>query len=368
MSLTTEQPATTGPRLHAFHRLEVADIRRETEDTVSVAFAVPPELAELYRFLPGQHLTFRTTDDDGSEVRRSYSICVSPDDGELRVAVKHVPEGRFSAWANTRLAVGDTVEVMTPSGRFTVTPDPAAARHYLAIAAGSGITPVMSIVRSVLAREPGSTVTLVYGNRGVANIIFREQLDDLKNAYMHRLQVLHVLSREHRDVELLNGRVTGEKVRELAATVLDLDSVDEVFLCGPEPMTMEVRAALLDLGVEPTHLHLELFGTPHVRADTIRPVVAGDARRVTVVLNGVSTVLDISPADTVLDTALAAGLDLPFSCKGGVCATCRAKVCDGEVEMAVNYALEPWEVEAGFVLTCQSRPVSATVTVDYDQS
>jgi ring-1,2-phenylacetyl-CoA epoxidase subunit PaaE len=365
MSLTTEQPAATGPRLHAFHRLTVADIRRETDDTVSVSFAVPPELAEHYRFLPGQHLTFRTTE-DGVEVRRSYSICVGMDDGELRVAVKQVPGGRFSAWANTRLAVGDQVEVMTPSGRFTVTPDPAVARHYLAIAAGSGITPVMSIVRSVLAREPASTVTLVYGNRGVGSIIFRDQLDDLKNVHMQRLQVLHVLSREHRDIELFNGRITAEKVRELAATVLDLDSVDEVYLCGPEPMTMEVRAALLDLGVEPTRLHLELFGTPHVSAATVRPVVAGDARRVTVVLNGVSTGLDVSPADTVLDAALAAGLDLPFSCKGGVCATCRAKVCDGAVEMAVNYALEPWEVDAGFVLTCQSRPVSPAVTVDYD--
>jgi len=365
VSLTPTPTRAAGA--HTFHRLPVVDIRPETDDTVSVAFAVPPELAELYRFVPGQHLTFRTTE-NGEEVRRSYSICAGLDDGELRVAVKHVPGGRFSGWANTRLRVGDEVEVMTPSGRFTLSPDPAHARHYLAIAAGSGITPVMSILSSVLAREPDSTFTLVYGNRGVTSIIFREQLDDLKNRYLQRLQVLHLLSRERQDVDLLNGRITAEKVRELAATVIELDSVNETFLCGPEPMTMEVREALLDLGVPPTHIHLELFGTPHVSAAVVRPVVAGDARHLTVVLNGVKTELDISPADTVLDAALASGLDLPFSCKGGVCATCRAKVCEGAVEMAVNYALEPWETEAGFVLTCQSRPVSAAVTVDYDQS
>lgn len=352
---------------YAFHRLAVADIRRETGDTVSVAFAVPDDLAEAYRFQHGQHLTLRAVL-DGEEVRRSYSICSGVDDVELRVAVKHVPDGVFGTWVHESLRVGDLVDVMTPAGRFTTPIDPAHHRHYLAVAAGSGITPVMSILRTVLAREPHSTFTLVYGNRTVSSIIFRDELNDLKNRYVDRLQVLHVLSRQQLEAPLLNGRVTGEKVHALARGVIDVDSVDEAFLCGPEPMTLEVRDALVALGMDPRHVHLELFGTPHVTAARVGPAGAdtGETRHLTVVLSGVKTEVDAPVTSTVLEAGIAAGLDLPFSCKGGVCATCRAKVCDGEVDMATNYALEPWEVEAGYVLTCQSRPVSSSVTVDYD--
>ncbi len=351
----------------AFHPLAVADIRRETDDTVSVAFAVPAGLADAYRFEHGQHLTLRVVL-DGEEVRRSYSICSGTDDGELRVAVKHVPGGRLSGWVHETLRVGDRVDVMTPAGRFTTPLDPANRKHYLAVAAGSGITPVMSILRTVLAREPHSTFTLVYGNRTVASIIFRDELNDLKNRYVDRLQVLHVLSRQQLDAPLLNGRVTGDRMRALARRAIDVASVDEAFLCGPEPMTLEVKDALVDLGIDPRHVHLELFGTPHVTSARVGPPGAGsgERREATVVLGGVKTEIDVPVTSTVLEAGLAAGLDLPFSCTGGVCATCRAKVCDGEVDMATNYALEPWEVEAGYVLTCQSRPVTPSVTVDYD--
>ncbi len=352
---------------YAFHSLTVADVRRETDDTVSVAFAVPDELADPYRFAPGQHLTLRIVL-AGEELRRSYSVCSGVDDGELRVAVKRVPGGRFSGWVHETLRVGDRVEVMTPAGRFTTALDPDGRRHYLAVAAGSGITPVMSILRTVLAREPHGTFTLVYGNRTVSSIIFRDALNDLKDRYLDRLQVLHVLSRQQLDAPLLNGRITGEKMHALARGVLDVEAVDEAFLCGPEPMTLEVRDALAELGMDLRHVHLELFGTPHVTSARVGPAGAdaGEVREVTVVLGGVKTGVSVPVTKTVLEAGLAAGLDLPFSCQGGVCATCRAKVCDGEVDMATNYALEPWEVEAGYVLTCQSRPVTASVTVDYD--
>ena len=352
--------------MHTFHPLRVADVREETDDTVSIAFAVPPDLHAAYDFAPGQHLTLRTTF-DGEELRRSYSICSSPDDRELRVAVKHVPGGRFSGWVRAALRPGDVVDVLTPSGRFTIPLDPEQAKSYLAVAAGSGITPVISILKAVLTREPKSEFTLIYGNRRVSSIIFRDELDDLKNRFLDRLQVCHVLSREHQDVPLLSGRLDAGKLRQFGRTLVDLDTVDEVLLCGPEPLTAELRDTLIDLGVDPRHIHLELFGTP-VTTSRVEPVDDGGAHEVTIVLNGVKTDLAVSSTASVLDAALQAGLDLPFSCKGGVCATCRARVCEGTVEMAANYALEPWEVEAGFVLTCQSRPTSERVVVDYDQA
>lgn len=348
-----------------FHPLRVSDVRRETADTVSVAFDVPPELAEAYTFEPGQHLTFRVPGPDGDEVRRSYSICSGLDDGELRVAVKNLPGGVFGVYANERMQVGDVLDVMTPVGRFTTTFDPSAARSYLGIAAGSGITPVMSLIRSALRREPRSRFTLVYGNRGPSTVIFREQLEDLKDRYLDRLQVIHVFSREQQQAPLLNGRIDAEKLQVLARSLLDVPSYDEVFVCGPEEMTLTTRDTLVELGAEPTHVHLELFGshapsTPRPHRET------GDRRHITVILNGVRTQLDAHPDDTVLEAGQLAGLDLPFSCRGGVCSTCRAKLLEGSVQMDVNYALEPWETDAGFVLTCQSHPTTDDIVVDYD--
>jgi ring-1,2-phenylacetyl-CoA epoxidase subunit PaaE len=348
-----------------FHPLLVSDVRRETADTVSIALQVPEELRAAYLFEPGQHVAFRVRGPAGEEVRRSYSICSGLDDGELRVAVKSLPGGVFGVYANERLQPGDVLDVMTPTGRFTTTLDPAHAKSYLGIAAGSGITPVMSLIRSALGREPRSRFTLVYGNRGPSTMIFREALEDLKDRHLDRLQIVHVFSREQQQVPLFNGRIDGDKLRALATTLLHVPSYDEVFVCGPEPMTLTARETLLELGADPMHVHLELFGT-HAPASPRRHRETTDRRRMTILLNGISTQVEAHPDDTVLQAGQAAGLDLPYSCKGGVCATCRAKLLDGEVEMDVNYALEQWELDAGFVLTCQSRPTTDHLTVDYD--
>ena len=348
-----------------FHPLRVVDVRRETADTVSIAFEVPDELRAAYDFEPGQHLTVRVPGPDGDEVRRSYSICSGLDDGELRVAVKNLPGGVFGVYANERLQPGELLDVMTPAGRFTTALDPAHEKSYLGIAAGSGITPVISLVRSILAREPKSRFTLVYGNRGPTTVIFRDALEDLKDRYLDRLQIVHVFSREQQQAPLLNGRIDADKLRALARGLLDVPSYDEVFVCGPEQMTLTAREALVELGADAAHVHLELFGShatpaPRPHRDT------GDRRQITVILNGLKTEVSAHPDDTVLEAGQLAGLELPFSCKGGVCATCRAKVLDGAVEMDVNYALEPWETEAGFVLTCQSHPTTDRLVVDYD--
>jgi ring-1,2-phenylacetyl-CoA epoxidase subunit PaaE len=348
-----------------FHPLRVCDVRKETADTVSVAFEVPADLAAAYRFEPGQHLTFRVPGPDGDEVRRSYSISSGVDDGELRVAVKHIPGGVFGAYAATTLKPGDVLDVMTPVGRFTTALDPANEKSYLGIAAGSGITPVISLIRSALAREPRSRFTLVYANRGPTSVIFKEALDDLKDRYLSRFEVIHVFSREQQAVPLLNGRLTGDKLRALAGPLLDVPSYDEIFVCGPEPMTLEARDTFVELGADPRHVHLELFGSiapsaPRPHAET------ADRRRLTFIYNGVKTDVEAHPDDTVLEAGEFAGLDLPYSCRGGVCSTCRAKVLDGAVEMDHNYALEPWETEAGFVLTCQSHPTTDELVVDYD--
>jgi ring-1,2-phenylacetyl-CoA epoxidase subunit PaaE len=348
-----------------FHPLRVLDVRRETADTVSLAFEVPDELTGEYAFEPGQHLTFRIPGPAGDEVRRSYSISSGVDDGELRVAVKNIPGGVFGVYACTQLKPGDVLDVMTPVGRFTTTLDPANAKSYLGIAAGSGITPVISLARSVLTREPHSRFTLVYGNRGPTSVIFKEALDDLKDQHLARFEVLHVFSREQQAVPLLNGRVTGEKLRALSKTLLDIPSYDEIFICGPEPMTLEARDTLVELGAARTHVHLELFGSiapsaPRPHTDT------ADRRQLTFIYNGVKTDVEAHPDDTVLEAGELAGLDLPYSCRGGVCSTCRAKVVEGTVEMDHNYALEPWETQDGFVLTCQSHPTTDRLIVDYD--
>jgi ring-1,2-phenylacetyl-CoA epoxidase subunit PaaE len=348
-----------------FHPLRVSDVRRETADTVSVAFEVPDELREAYAFSPGQHLTFRMPGPSGDEVRRSYSICSGLDDGELRVAVKSLPGGVFGVYANEKLQPGELLDVMTPVGRFTTTLAPANVKSYLGIAAGSGITPVISLVRSALGREPRSTFTVVYGNRGPSTVIFRDALEDLKDRYLDRLQVIHVFSREQQQAELLNGRIDADKLRLLAKSLLDVSSYDEVFICGPEEMTLTARDTVVELGADAAHVHLELFGShlpaaPRPHRETV------DRRRISITVNGVTTQVEGHPDDTVLEAGELAGLDLPYSCRGGVCSTCRAKVLEGSVEMDNNYALEPWETQAGFVLTCQSHPTTDHLVVDYD--
>jgi len=353
-----------------FHPLTVADIRRETPDAVSIAFAVPPDLRDAYRFTPGQYLTLKA-EVDGEEMRRSYSICSGLDDGELRIAVKQVEGGRFSPFVNTALRPGEPIEVMTPMGRFGVVPDPGAARVFLGLACGSGITPILSILKSVLAREPGSRFFLFYGNRTTQSILFREILEDLKDRFVDRLSVFHVLSREAQDVAVLNGRLDGAKVRLLLPRIVPAQTIDHAFLCGPETMLGETEAALTALGVDKTKIHVERF-TP-AEGGAVRPVarriVPQDAPKALaeIILDGSRHGFPVAEGEALVDAALRAGLELPYSCKGGMCCTCRAKVVEGAVAMTQNFSLEPWEVEAGFVLTCQAHPTTPRVVVDYDQ-
>lgn len=355
-----------------FNELKVKDIRQETDDCVSIAFEVPESLKKDYLFTQGQYLTVKRQI-NGEEIRRSYSICSSPLDNDLRVAVKKVPGGRFSTFANEQLQVGDELAVMTPMGRFFTELNPANEHSYVAFAAGSGITPVMSIMKTVLQREPKSDFTLFYGNRATDSIIFREQIEALKNTFMGRLSVHHILSREQQDSELFYGRIDGEKCGVFCEKFFDPQAVDAFFLCGPYQMIEEVKKQLLERGVDKKNIHFELFtseGAPPPQATRKKKEekeLEDVEAMVTITLDGSSLEFPLSSkGETILDAALKAGADLPFSCKGGVCSTCRAKVRSGEVKMDVNYALEPEEVEQGYVLTCQSHPRTDHVHVDFD--
>lgn len=353
-----------------FHDLKVAAIARETPEAVAVAFEIPDALRETFAFRPGQYLTL-ATDIDGKEARRSYSICSAPGEPTLRVGVKRVADGRFSSFVNERLSVGDTIRVMPPEGRFTSL---AGERHdYVLIAAGSGITPMLSIAKTVLGHEPDSTITLIYGNRSTDTIMFREELEDLKDRHMRRFSVVHLLSREAQDVELFNGRIDGVRITELANRgLIDVAAADGIFLCGPGEMIDEVSTALKALGVEEDRIRFERFtpsgDAPAPRARSARAQEAAEAGvEIEVVLDGVRRAFPMAEADaTVLDAAHRAGLEIPYSCAGGMCCTCRCRVAEGEAEMAVNYSLQPWEIEAGFTLACQTRPTSKRLVLDFD--
>ncbi|TVS03034.1 MAG: phenylacetate-CoA oxygenase/reductase subunit PaaK [Rhodobacteraceae bacterium] len=353
-----------------FHPLKVTDVLHDTRDSVIVTLQAPE--AEAFRFIQGQYLTFRR-DFDGQEIRRSYSICSGLDDGNLRVGIKRVDGGAFSTWANENLAPGDMLEAMPPAGNFHVPLAPDEARHYLGFAGGSGITPVLSIIRTVLAREPKSRFTLIYANRQISSIMFREELEDLKNLYLGRLSVLHVLERDAQEIELFTGRVDAEKMAALFTHWVDPKSVDTAFICGPEPMMLTIAAALRDHGLEDSQIKFELFASnqPGRLKQSARAQVQaaqGKSCALTVTLDGTTRNLDL-PLDgtSVLDAALGASLDAPFACKAGVCSTCRAKVIEGEAEMAVNHALEDYEVRQGYVLTCQCLPLSDKLVISYDE-
>ena len=351
-----------------FHPLTVAEVRRETKDSVSIRLAVPDGLGDAFAFAPGQYLTLRTMI-DGEEIRRSYSICSAPEDGELRVGVKRVEGGAFSVFANQDLKSGDVIEAMPPEGRFT----PAAARerrHVLCIAAGSGITPILSIARSLLAREPDSRVTLVYGNRSSASVMFAETIEDLKNRHLGRFAVIHLLSREAQDIPLLPGRITGEKLKELAGGLSDVGSIDEAFLCGPEAMICEARAALAALGLAAERIRSELFKASEPRRNFVAKGLAGAEEaeaRITVVLDGKRHAFDLLKGDeSLIEAGQRNGVEIPYSCRGGMCCTCRCRVETGAADMAVNYSLEEWELKAGFILACQARPTTPELTLDFD--
>ena len=355
-----------------FHKLKVADVRRETPDAVSIAFAVPPELRDEYRFSPGQHLTLRR-DCDGEDVRRSYSICNGLDDGELRVAVKKVEGGLFSTLCNEAIRQGDTIDVMTPQGRFGVMPESGKARNYLAVAAGSGITPILSLLRSILTREPDSRFVLIYGNRNSKSIIFKEALEDLKDRFLGRLTVHHVLSRVQQEIDLFNGRVDASKIETLLRSFTPAKEIDHAFLCGPGAMIEEARRVLTKLGTPESHIHIEYFSSDGAPVTPRRVALGATASeempvaQVRITLHGSAYEFPMLDGETVIDAGERAGLEMPYSCRGGMCCTCRGKLVSGEVEMAVNYSLEPWEQEAGYVLTCQSRPLSKEIVIDYDE-
>jgi ring-1,2-phenylacetyl-CoA epoxidase subunit PaaE len=355
-----------------FHPLRVKSVRPETDEAVVVAFDVPADLAEQFRFSHGQHLTLRETV-DGSDERRSYSICAGTHDGELRVGVRKVPGGRFSTWINERLKAGDTIQVMAPEGRFFVPLDPSQARHYLGIAGGSGITPILSIMKTVLAAEPKARFTLIYGNRRQRSTMFLEELEDLKNRYLSRLTLHMLFSQEPTDLPLYTGRLSRQKIGEFLGSVVDAGRLDHAFVCGPHGVNDEAEAALLAAGVAAERIHIERFGvpdeTPSARAAVHVPR-EGDAAdaRIVVVRDGVSREIEYHAFQgNVLEAAAAAGLEVPFSCKSGVCCTCRAKLLEGEVRMARNFALEKHEVAAGFILTCQAHPLTERVVVSFDE-
>jgi ring-1,2-phenylacetyl-CoA epoxidase subunit PaaE len=351
-----------------FHRLAVSDLRRETPDAISMTFEIPQDLAGDYSFSPGQYLTLRTTM-DGEEVRRSYSICSGPDDGELRIAVKKVDGGAFSNWAADELKSGDELDVMTPTGRFGVTHAPDQARLYVGFAAGSGITPILSIVKGVLAREPQSRFFLFYGNRTADGMLFREELEELKDRFLQRLSLFHVISGEEQDIPILHGRLDGDKVRVLLRSLVPADSVDHVFVCGPIGMSEDIEATCRAIGIADEKIHVERFvsefgGKPRAKK-AVEPGAPPKAIA-SLIIDGKRREVPVAEGEAILDAALRAGVDLPFACKGGMCSTCRAKLVEGEAPMDVNYSLEPWELKAGFVLTCQAKPCSDRVVVDYD--
>lgn len=355
-----------------FHSLKVKEVRRETPDSVSITFHLPDDLKEEYRFHQGQYLTLRQ-EINGEDVRRSYSICASVDE-ELRVAVKKVEGGLFSTYANEDLKAGDELEVMTPMGKFYVPLDPESSRHYALFAAGSGITPILSILKSVLSKEPNSRVTLFYGNRNFSSIIFRDELEDLKDKYLGRLRIFNVLSREGGELDLFTGRINKEKCQRFFDVLVDPEDVQECFICGPEPMIKEVEEGLKELGISDEHVHFELFTSPRGSLNPEKrpeaPKEMSDkAAQMTIILDGAELEFDLKYGDkAILDAALDRGADLPFSCKGGVCRTCMAKLEKGSVHMDVNYALEPGEVEEGYILTCQSHPTSESCVVNFDVS
>lgn len=349
-----------------FSRLRVAAVDRLTDTSAALTFAVPAALADRFRFTAGQHLTLRR-EINGQDLRRTYSVCSSAAGGPLRVAVKQLEGGAFSTWALTELRPGDDIEVLPPAGRFGPQLDPGQARRYGLIAAGSGITPVLSIAWTVLEVEPASEVVLVYGNRTSSEVMFVEELADLKDRYPDRLQVLHVLSREQQDAELLSGRIDRERLQRLLATLIPAQDIDQWYLCGPFGLVTDGRQTLLDEGVDPTTVHIELFHAdpPPVRE---RRAAAGASSlaTVTVVLHGRSTTVLVDPdGPAVLEAVLAVRADAPYACKGGVCGTCRARCVLGQVEMDVNYALEPDELAAGVVLTCQSHPVTSELRLEF---
>lgn len=353
-----------------FHPLKVKEVKKETDDCVSVTFEIPEKLTEAFIFKQGQSLTMRTNI-NADEIRRTYSLCSSPLENEWRVAIKRVEGGLFSTFANNNLQKGDVLDVMQPVGKFYVELDPANKKNYLAFAAGSGITPILSIIKTTLQTEPHSSFTLVYGNKSRSSIVFFEELEGLKNKYLQRFNFINILSRERTDATINFGKINTDKLNELSK-LIDYNSMDESFICGPEAMIFCVKDFLEAKGVDKKKIHFELFTTPGQKKSVVRSQEpeseSGPKSTITVKLDGRSFDFDLSLTSdvSILDAALQEGADLPFACKGGVCCTCKAKLLDGEVSMDVHWGLEDEEVEQGYILTCQSHPKTEKVVVDFD--
>ncbi|MCB9250921.1 MAG: phenylacetate-CoA oxygenase/reductase subunit PaaK [Flavobacteriales bacterium] len=352
-----------------FYPLKVKEVRRETPECVSVSFEIPEELKETFKFTQGQYITIRK-DFNGEEVRRSYSLCTSPYENDFRVAVKQMYDGVFSSFANKELKAGEILEVMPPLGKFFTHLHSDQKKNYIGFAAGSGITPIMSLIKTVMVEEPNSNFTLFYGNKNTESIIFREQLEALKNQYMGRLSLFFIMSREGKSIPLLSGHIDGEKCNEFAKSVFEPKDVDEAFICGPESMLISVKEALMGLGLDEKNIHFELFlssGIAKKKHDE-QPLEADVLSEVKVIIDGDEYDFALQTTDiNILDAALKTGANLPFACKGGVCCTCRAKLLEGKVDMEVNYSLEPEELEEGYILTCQSHPLTKKVVVSYDE-
>jgi ring-1,2-phenylacetyl-CoA epoxidase subunit PaaE len=353
-----------------FHNLRVAEVKRETPDAVSVRLELPPELADTFKFRAGQHLTFRHTI-DGEELRRNYSLCVAPDEGVLKIGVKQIAGGVFSGWVNSALKAGDELEVMAPHGSFCWTFDADARNEYAAFAGGSGITPILSLMKTALSLEPRSRFTLFYGNRTSVGIMFLEEIAALKDRYLDRLQVYHFLEDEEEEIALFNGRLDRAKTEEVLGALIDPGHVDAFFICGPGPMMDAIEDALLARGVDKPRVLIERFTTGPLSAAQAAAARAAEEKaaglKMSITLNGRRMNVTFDPEKhSILDNVRAAGLPAPFACKGGVCATCRAKVTAGDVQMKVNYGLSAEELADGYVLTCQATPVSEGVALTYD--
>jgi ring-1,2-phenylacetyl-CoA epoxidase subunit PaaE len=349
-----------------FHSLKIADVRQEIEDAVSISFEVPSDLVSEYLFKPGQYITMRTQI-NGEEVRRSYSICSAPFENELRVAVKRVKGGLFSNYANEALHAGTSIDVMTPMGNFTTETNENQEKTYVFFAGGSGITPILSLIKTILVDEPKSVVTLIYGNRKINSIIFKEEIDFLKNLYLTRFAVIHILSEEYLGNDVQYGLMDKAKTDQLNEFFLKQEKIDEAFICGPEPMILAIQEKLLEYGMSKNNVHVELFAAQSpakVVVESNEPKIEANVK---IIMDGIEQELNIdSDGESILDAAYKSGLDVPFACKGGVCCTCKAKVLEGSVKMDVNYALEPDEVANGYILTCQSHPTSEKVVVSFD--
>lgn len=352
-----------------FHSIKVADVYKETKDCTVISFEIPNDLKSEYQFKQGQHLTLRTII-DGNEVRRSYSLCSSPIENKWNVAVKKINEGLFSTFVNEKLRKGDALDVMAPNGTFFTEIDPKKAKNYIAFAAGSGITPILSIIKTHLALEPESTFKLFYLNRTVKSIVFKEEIEQLKNRYFNRFEIFHFLTKEHRPSELFNGRFTKEKIQTLTDKIIDVPQVDACFICGPEEMIYLLRDELINAGLEKDKIHFELFtsGISEEDKKRISKIIEKkvEGTEVTIIDGGKEFHFVMGDDfDNILDGALAAGADLPFACKGGVCSTCRCKVVEGTTEMKLNYSLEEDELAKNYILSCQAVPTSKKVVVDF---